>query len=108
MCGGMLRALFIIFVLGLAGGPSYAYENVLKQAVSDEQIRRDVIEKIENAFDKDQIDVQVTVINGDVVLDGWMAEGRYDFILASIINSVDGVRSIQNNAYVDLLRSKDY
>ncbi len=75
---------------------------------ADKRLKTLIERKISKVFDDGTTDVQVTVLKGDVILDGWLTTGAQKYVLESILSSVDGIHSLQNNTYVDVLRNDEY
>jgi osmotically-inducible protein OsmY len=99
----LIVSLFLLFFISLSSAAqAQNYE------AADERLKQRIERKISKIFDNGTIDVQVSVLNGDVILDGWLTTGAQKYVLESILSSVDGIRSLQNNTYIDLLRNDEY
>ncbi|HEY0372585.1 MAG TPA: BON domain-containing protein [Thermoanaerobaculia bacterium] len=67
---------------------------------SDDRIREDVCERLMMDHDVDASDVEVSVREGVVMLDGTVHERHAKRIAEDICESVRGVRDVQNNLRV--------
>ncbi len=67
---------------------------------SDERIREDVCERLTMDHDVDASDIEVTVREGIVTLDGTVRQRHAKRIAEDICESVRGVRDVQNNIRV--------
>ena len=67
---------------------------------ADERIREDVCERLTMDHDVDATDIEVTVRDGVVTLDGTVNERHAKRIAEDICESVRGVKDVQNNLRV--------
>lgn len=67
---------------------------------SDERIREEVCERLTMDHDVDASDIEVTVREGVVLLDGTVNERHAKRITEDICESVRGVKDVQNNLRV--------
>lgn len=88
--------------------PPYVASPYVDRHLSDDEIKKNIEDKIASVYEDGSVDITVSVVDGDVVLDGWMTNEAQRYVLTSILSSIDGVRSLQNNAYVEMLNNKDY
>jgi osmotically-inducible protein OsmY len=67
---------------------------------SDERIREAVSEALSDHDEIDATEVEVTVIDGEVTLDGAVADRRMKRIAEDCVDQVAGVRDVQNRLRV--------
>jgi osmotically-inducible protein OsmY len=80
--------------------PSYRGRGPKNYQRSDERIREDVCERLMLDHDVDATEIDVTVHDGVVVLDGTVNERHAKRIAEDICELVRGVRDVQNNLRV--------
>ncbi|HEX6095687.1 MAG TPA: BON domain-containing protein [Thermoanaerobaculia bacterium] len=80
--------------------PSYRGRGPKNYQRSDERIREDVCERLTMDHDVDASDVEVSVREGVVMLEGTVRERQAKRIAEDICESVRGVKDVQNNLRV--------
>lgn len=80
--------------------PSYRGRGPKNYQRSDERIREDVCERLTMDHDVDASDIEVTVRDGVVTLDGTVNERHAKRIAEDVCESVRGVRDVQNQLRV--------
>ena len=83
-----------------ADRPSYRGRGPKNYQRSDDRIREDVCERLTMDHDVDASEVEVSVREGIVVLEGSVRERHAKRIAEDICESVRGVKDVQNNLRV--------
>ena len=90
---------------GFAGGygsdrPSYRGRGPKNYQRSDARIHEDVCERLSMDHEVDASEIEVSVSEGVVVLNGTVSDRRSKRIAEDIADSVHGVKDVQNNIRV--------
>ena len=80
--------------------PSYRGRGPKNYQRSDDRIREEVCERLTMDHDVDASDIEVTVSDGVIVLNGSVSERHAKRIAEDICDSVRGVKDVQNNLRV--------
>ena len=81
-------------------GTSYRGRGPKNYQRSDERIREDVCERLSMDHDVDASEIEVTVQDGVVTLDGSINDRHAKRLAEDICESVSGVKDVQNNVRV--------
>lgn len=81
--------------------PSYRGRGPKNYQRPDDRIREEVCERLMLDHDVDASDIEVTVRDGVIVLDGSVHERHAKRIAEDICDSVRGVKDVQNNLRVN-------